>query len=56
MSLTTIDQPRLELGRLALSTLVERVDGVRTKGVHLRLEPSLVVRSTTGPPRGQDKS
>jgi DNA-binding LacI/PurR family transcriptional regulator len=53
MSLTTIDQPRLELGRLALSTLVERVDGVRTKSVHLRLEPSLVVRSTTGPPRGQ---
>jgi len=56
MSLTTIDQPRPELGRLALSTLVERVDGIRTTGAHLQLEPSLVVRSTTGPPRGQDLS
>ena len=50
MSLTTIDQPRLEIGRLALSTLVERIDGERNSAVHLQLEPSLVVRSTTGPP------
>jgi DNA-binding LacI/PurR family transcriptional regulator len=51
MSLTTIDQPRPELGRLALSTLVERIDGVRTAAVHLQLQPSLVVRSTTAPRR-----
>lgn len=51
MSLTTIDQPRPEIGRLALSTLVERIDGARTSAVHLELEPSLVVRATTGPPR-----
>jgi DNA-binding LacI/PurR family transcriptional regulator len=51
MSLTTIDQPRPELGRLALSTLIERIDGLRAASSHLRLEPSLVVRSTTGPPR-----
>jgi len=50
MSLTTIDQPRPEIGRLALSTLVERIDGARTTAVHHQLEPSLVVRSTTGPP------
>jgi len=51
MSLTTIDQPRPEIGRLALTTLVERIEGARTTAVHLQLEPSLVVRSTTGPPR-----
>ncbi|HZQ64153.1 MAG TPA: LacI family DNA-binding transcriptional regulator [Gaiellaceae bacterium] len=52
MSLTTIDQPRPELGRLALTTLVERIDGERTTAVHHRVAPSLVVRATTGPPRG----
>jgi DNA-binding LacI/PurR family transcriptional regulator len=51
MSLTTIDQPRPELGRLAMTMLVERIDGGRSTAAHLKLEPSLVVRSTTGPPR-----
>jgi DNA-binding LacI/PurR family transcriptional regulator len=50
MSLTTIDQPRPEIGRLALTTLIEQIDGARPAGLHLKLEPTLVKRATTAPP------
>jgi LacI family transcriptional regulator len=51
VSLTTVAQPRDELARLAVKTLLERIrdgDGLPLRQV--RLEPSLVVRSSTGPP------
>jgi DNA-binding LacI/PurR family transcriptional regulator len=51
MSLTTVDQPRPDMGRRAMDALVERMEGRRTTAVHERVRPSLVVRSSTGPPR-----
>ena len=50
-ALTTIHQPRLEMGQLALSTLLERVDKHRQDPRHVVLSPRLVVRASTAPPR-----
>lgn len=50
ISLTTIDQAQVEMGRTAVKLLLERIDGRRDQRVHLT-EPTLVVRRTSGPPR-----
>ncbi|MDI5980391.1 LacI family DNA-binding transcriptional regulator [Amycolatopsis magusensis] len=50
--LTTVDQPRLEMGRLAVEALLERVRGERDEPMRHLLHPSLVVRGTTAAPRG----
>ncbi|WP_282785444.1 LacI family DNA-binding transcriptional regulator [Nocardia sp. CC201C] len=51
VSLTTIDQPRTRIGQLAVAALTQRLRDGRTEPLRSRVEPALVVRSTTAPPR-----
>ena len=50
LSLTTVHQPRHDIGQMAMDLLVERIRGVRVKARRVVLAPTLVVRSTTAPP------
>lgn len=50
IGLTTIDQPRREMGRLAAEALLQRVREARAEPVRHFLQPELVQRSTTGAP------
>jgi len=51
IALTTIDQPRMAMGRLAAEALVARVRGEASGPARLVVRPTLVVRETTAPPR-----
>lgn len=51
IGLTTIGQPRPDLGREAVHLVLERLDDGRSSARHIVVPPTLVVRSTTGPPR-----
>lgn len=53
VGLTTIDQGRDQIGRLAVEMLIERIEGGRTKARHVTTTPWLVVRETSAPPRAR---
>lgn len=50
--LTSVDQPRLEMGRMALELLHERISG-RTEDQHLTCSPQLIRRDSTAAPRDE---
>ena len=50
IDLTSIDQPRREMGVTAVRLLLERRDEDRRAARHLVAAPSLVVRGSTAPP------
>ncbi len=51
LSLTTINQPTLAMGRLAVVTLLAHLSDNSLAPQRHTLQPELFVRSTTGPPR-----
>ena len=51
MSLTTVNQPRHQMGQLAIRTVLERIEDDRTEPTHIDLAPTLSVRRSTAPPR-----
>lgn len=51
LSLTTVNQPRREMGDLAMRTLLERLNGTSATRPRLQmLAPELIVRRSTAPP------
>ncbi len=56
INLTTIHQDATLMAELAVQAVIERLDQGRTKARDIVLDPSLVVRGTTGPPRSHNAS
>ncbi len=50
VSLTSVHQFGADIGRLGVECLFERLEGTRSEARHEVVAPTLVVRSTTGPP------
>jgi DNA-binding LacI/PurR family transcriptional regulator len=50
MGLTTVDQPRHDMGRMAAGLILEKIGQGRTTARHVVLAPKLIARESTGPP------
>ncbi|MEO0493592.1 MAG: LacI family DNA-binding transcriptional regulator [Actinomycetota bacterium] len=51
MSLTAVNQPRHQMGQLAIRTILERIEDGRTEPARIDLVPTLAVRGSSAPPR-----
>ena len=51
LGLTTVDQPRFDMGRVGAELVFQRLVQGRVTARNVVLEPKLVVRESTGPPR-----
>ena len=54
MSLTTINQPRHQMGQLAIRTVLERIEDDRTEPTRIDLAPTLSVAVDGAAPKGLD--
>ena len=50
-TLTTVRQPLLKMGRIAAQTVIDRIEERSTFCPEIAVEPELVVRNSTAPPR-----
>ncbi|MDH3498851.1 MAG: LacI family transcriptional regulator [Acidimicrobiia bacterium] len=55
INMSTIDQPRFDMGRRALQLAVERLEAGRKDPRRVTVKPSLIPRGTTGPPPKQKR-
>lgn len=51
VSLSTVDQPRLEMGSRAIAFALQKIETSRTEPRHEVLAPTFITRATSGPPR-----
>jgi LacI family transcriptional regulator len=49
--LTTVRQPLLKMGRIAAQTLLDRIEERASFVPEIAIEPELVVRKSTAPPK-----
>ncbi|MCE5171381.1 LacI family transcriptional regulator [Paenibacillus profundus] len=49
--LTTIRQPAVQMGKMAVDVLMKQINGVNKRSTTLKLNPEIIVRESTAPPQ-----